>query len=152
MAEESIDITQIMDILPHRYPFLLVDRVLEIRTMEYIKVVKNVTVNEPFFQGHFPGLPVMPGVLILEALAQAGGVLFSSSLTPEERGNKVFLYTGVEKARFRSPVVPGDQLMLTVTDLKLRMKMLKMQGRAEVDGKRVAEAQIMAVVTDKEDF
>src|SRR5262249_53276487 len=105
-------ITEIMDILPHRYPMLLVDRVLEVEEGKRIVCIKNVTANEPFFQGHFPGMPVMPGVLIVEAMAQCGAVLFLRDLP--DRANKLFLFGGVDKARFRKPVVPGDQLRMEV--------------------------------------
>src|SRR6267154_129954 len=113
-----LDIQDIFKILPHRYPFLLIDRVLEIRRKERIVAIKNVTINEPFFAGHFPGLPIMPGVLIVEAIAQAGGALLLTEV--EDRHNKVMVFTGIERARFRRPVVPGDQLRVEVDVLAWR--------------------------------
>ncbi len=143
-----IAITEIFDLLPHRYPFLLVDRVLEYDPGVSITAIKNVTVNEPFFQGHFPGAPVMPGMLILEALAQAGGILVSKSLDGP-LGDRIFMFTGVEKAKFRRPVTPGDQLVLKCFDLKRRMTLCKMRAEALVDGKVAAEAELSAAVVDK---
>ena len=142
-----IGITEIQKLLPHRYPFLLVDRVVEHVPGESITAIKNVTINEPFFQGHFPGLPVMPGMLILEALAQAGGVLVSKSLEGP-LGDRIFMFTGVEKAKFRKPVVPGDQLVLRCFDLKRRMTLCKMRAEASVAGVVVAEAELSAAVVD----
>jgi 3-hydroxyacyl-[acyl-carrier-protein] dehydratase len=151
MTEEGaggIGIGEIFDLLPHRYPFLLVDRVIEYVPGQSIVAIKNVTINEPFFQGHFPGAPVMPGMLILEALAQAGGVLVSKSLEGP-LGDRIFMFTGVEKAKFRRPVVPGDQLRLRCFDLKRRMSLCRMKAEAHVDGKLVAEAELSAAVADK---
>ncbi len=144
----AISITEIQDLLPHRYPFLLVDRVLAYEPGASITAIKNVTVNEPFFPGHFPGTPVMPGMLILEALAQAGGVLVSKSLEGP-LGDRIFMFTGVEKAKFRRPVVPGDQLVLRCFNLKRRMSLCKMQAEALVDGQVVAEAELSAAVVDR---
>ncbi|WP_300164611.1 3-hydroxyacyl-ACP dehydratase FabZ [Solidesulfovibrio sp.] len=144
----AVAITEIFDLLPHRYPFLLVDRVLEFVPGESITAIKNVTINEPFFQGHFPGAPVMPGMLILEALAQAGGVLVSKSLDGP-LGDRIFMFTGVEKAKFRRPVVPGDQVTLRCFDLKRRMTLCRMRAEASVDGVLVAEAELSAAVVDK---
>ncbi|EFL50027.1 beta-hydroxyacyl-(acyl-carrier-protein) dehydratase FabZ [Solidesulfovibrio fructosivorans JJ]] len=144
----AIAVTEIFDLLPHRYPFLLVDRVLEYEPGVSITAIKNVTVNEPFFQGHFPGLPVMPGMLILEALAQAGGLLVSKSLEGP-LGDRIFMFTGVEKAKFRRPVTPGDQLVLRCFDLKRRMTLCRMHVEATVDGKIAAEAELSAAVVDK---
>ena len=138
------DIQTIMDYLPHRYPFLLVDRVLEIVPGEKIVALKNVTMNEPFFQGHFPGNPIMPGVLIVEAMAQAGGILFSSQLK-ENHGN-LFYFMGMDKVKFRKTVVPGDQIILEVKIIRQRSKAVKMAGTAKVDQKVVAEAEIMATI------
>jgi 3-hydroxyacyl-[acyl-carrier-protein] dehydratase len=135
-----LDITQIQAILPHRYPFLLIDRVLEIERMKKIVALKNVTVNEPFFQGHFPGFPIMPGVLIVEAMAQAGGTLLLTEI--EDRNDKLMVFTGIEKARFRRPVVPGDQLRIEVEVLAWRRTAVRMGGKAFVNGKRVCEATI----------
>ena len=143
-----IAVSEIFDLLPHRYPFLLVDRVLEYVPGTSITAIKNVTINEPFFQGHFPGVPIMPGMLILEALAQAGGILVSKSLDGP-LGDRIFMFTGVEKAKFRKPVTPGDQLVLRCMDLKRRMALCRMHAEASVDGKVVAEAELSAAVADK---
>ena len=142
--EKVADIQAIMDCLPHRYPFLLVDRVLKIVPGEKIVALKNVTINEPFFQGHFPGNPIMPGVLIVEAMAQAGGVLFSSQL--KEKHDNLFYFMGMDKVKFRKPVVPGDQIVLEVKIIRQRSKAVKMAGTAIVDQKVVAEAEIMATI------
>ncbi|MBR9985928.1 MAG: 3-hydroxyacyl-ACP dehydratase FabZ [Desulfosarcina sp.] len=145
--ETVFDIKSIMQKLPHRYPFLLVDRVIELVKDERIVALKNVTINEPFFQGHFPGTPIMPGVLIVEAMGQAGGVLVTQSLPPEKQG-KLIYFMGFDDVRFRKPVVPGDQLILELEMLKLRSKVVKMAGVAKVDGKIVAEAKLMAAYGD----
>lgn len=142
-----ITIAEIQKLLPHRYPFLLVDRVLEYVPGESITAIKNVTINEPFFPGHFPDAPIMPGMLILEALAQAGGILVSKSLEGP-LGSRIFMFTGVEKAKFRRPVVPGDQLVLRCFDIKRRMNMCKMRAQALVDGQMAAEAELSAAVVD----
>ncbi len=139
------DIQKIMGYLPHRYPFILVDRVLELVPSEKIIALKNVTINEPFFQGHFPGAPIMPGVLIVEAMAQAGGVLVFESLDPEKHGAPVY-FMGMDKVKFRKPVTPGDQIIFEINILKQRAKAVKMAGTASVDGKRVAEGEIMATI------
>ena len=139
---------KIMDLLPHRYPFLMVDRVLEIEPFKYLKAIKSVTINEPFFQGHFPSYPVMPGVLILEALAQAGGILVMKSI-PEEMEGKLFLFTGIEKVRFKKSVFPGDQLMLEVFYEKHKLNLWKMSGKATVNGQLVAQGILSAAVADK---
>ncbi|MBZ2171175.1 MAG: 3-hydroxyacyl-ACP dehydratase FabZ [Desulfovibrio sp.] len=150
-ARNILDIRQILGLLPHRYPFLLVDRVTEYVPGEYIKGYKNVTMNEPFFEGHFPGVPVMPGVLIMEALAQAGGILVVKSTdTPVE--DKLFLFTGIESVRFRKPVYPGDKLELHCRLLRHKLKLWKMEGFAYVDGKLAAEAVMTAAVTNREDM
>ncbi len=141
--ETIFDIHSILQDLPHRYPFLLVDRVVEFVKSERIVALKNVTINEPFFQGHFPGLPIMPGVLIVEAMGQAGGILVIQSQAADNRGKPIY-FMGFDKVRFRKPVVPGDQLVLELEMLKLRSKVVKMAGVAKVDGKMVAEAQLMA--------
>jgi len=146
--EKVADIQAIMDYLPHRYPFLLVDRVLEIVPGEKIVALKNVTINEPFFQGHFPGVPIMPGVLIVEAMAQAGGVLFSSEQLKEKHGS-LFYFMGMDKVKFRKPVVPGDQIIFEVKIIRQRPKVVKMAGIATVDQKIVAEAELMATIGEK---
>ncbi len=147
-----LDIRQIIELLPHRYPFLLVDRVLEINPGESLKAYKNVTMNEPFFQGHFPGLPVMPGVLQLESLAQAGGIFVLNSLEKAELENKVFLFTGLNKVKFRRPVVPGDQLVLEVKYEKHKMNIWKMSGVAKVDGQVTAQGEFSTAIVDKGDM
>lgn len=141
------DVQGIMDLLPHRYPFLMVDRVLEIVPNERILALKNVTINEPFFQGHFPVEPIMPGVLILEALGQAGGLLVFDAMPDEQRGVPVY-FMGMDKVKFRRPVVPGDQLLLDIKVLKKRGKVIKLAGIARVDDQVVAEAELMATFGD----
>jgi 3-hydroxyacyl-[acyl-carrier-protein] dehydratase len=149
-TKAALDIHDILKILPHRYPFLLIDRVLELRRKERIVAIKNVTINEPFFVGHFPGLPIMPGVLIVEAMAQAGGALLLTEV--EDRSDKVMMFTGIERARFRRPVSPGDQLRLEVEVTGWRsvpgMTAAKMQGYAYVGDKRVAEAIVSCQLVD----
>jgi 3-hydroxyacyl-[acyl-carrier-protein] dehydratase len=137
-----IDIKGIMEILPHRYPFLMVDRIVELEKSVRITALKNVSMNEPFFQGHFPGEPVMPGVLILEGLAQAGGVLACLS-APEMIGRLVY-FAGVDKARFRRVVRPGDQLVYKLEMIKQKGKVTKMSGKAYVDDQLTTEAELMA--------
>ena len=146
--EMVYDIQKIMEFLPHRYPFILVDRIVEIVPEERIVGLKNVTMNEPFFQGHFPGTPVMPGVLIIEAMAQTGGVLVYASLSEEKRKGLIY-FMGIDKARFRKPVVPGDQLILDIVWTKRRANVSRMSGKAMVDGKLVAEAEVTAMTGDK---
>jgi len=136
-------IQKIMQFLPHRYPFLLVDRVLELEPGVRIVALKNVTINEPFFQGHFPGQPVMPGVLIIEAMAQAGGLLAYESGPADKHGQLIY-FMGMDKVRFRKPVVPGDQLIFEARIIKMRTKVAKMAGTAFVDDQLVAEAELMA--------
>ncbi len=149
MASVTVDdIKSIMGMLPHRYPFLLVDRVVEFESGVKIKAYKNVTINENFFQGHFPGQPIMPGVLIMEALAQAGGVFVIKSLGIAP-GEKLFLFTGIDEAKFRRPVVPGDQLVLEASVVRHKMHIWKMRGVATVDGELVAEGVFSAAVVDK---
>lgn len=147
-ADGVISIVEIQQLLPHRYPFLLVDRVLEFTPNTAITAIKNVTINEPFFQGHFPGAPVMPGMLILEALAQAGGVLIAKSMDGP-LGDRLFMFTGVEKARFRRPVVPGDQLTLRCDDIRQRATLCKMRAVATVAGQVAAEAELSAAIVNK---
>lgn len=148
METNKVNIGKILKILPHRYPFLLVDKILECNLGESIKGLKNVTINEPFFQGHFPGQPIMPGVLILEAMAQVGGILAYLS-NEEEMENRLFYFIGLDKVRFRKTVVPGDQIIFDLTMLKRKMKMYMMAGRATVDGRLVAEAELMAAMSDE---
>jgi 3-hydroxyacyl-[acyl-carrier-protein] dehydratase len=141
-----LDINEIRKILPHRYPFLLVDRIVEVEA-DRIVGIKNVTVNEPFFMGHFPHFPVMPGVLIVEAMAQVAGVLVLQRIP--DRDNKLVFLVAIENARFRKPVVPGDTLRLEMTVVKRRSTVAKMAGRATVDGVLVAEAEVMCKLEDK---
>ena len=142
-----LDITQIQAILPHRYPFLLVDRILEYEPKKRVVGIKNVTLNEPFFAGHFPGAPVMPGVLIVEAMAQTAGVMMLANIP--DRESKLVFFTGIDNARFRRPVVPGDQLRLELTVLRLRPRYIRLQGEAYVDGQLVAEAEISSSLVDR---
>ena len=143
----ALDSTEIRATLPHRYPFLLVDRISELEPGRRIVGIKNVTINEPFFQGHFPDRPVMPGVLILEAMAQVGGVLaFKSS---PFKGRPVVYLTGIDNAKFRKPVVPGDQLRLEVEVIKRRQPFWKMRGNAFVESELVCEAELTAMVTEE---
>ncbi len=144
---EPLELTQILEILPHRYPFLLVDRVVEMVPGERVVAIKNVTANEPFFPGHFPGYPVMPGVLIIEALAQAGCVMMLSSM--EDRKNKVPFFAGINRCKFRRQVVPGDQLRLELEVLRQRGTSCKMAAKAFVGEELAAEAEIMAVVGER---
>ena len=145
--DETMDVRKVMDMLPHRYPFLLVDRILEVEPGERIKCLKNVTINEPFFQGHFPGMPIMPGVLIVEAMAQSGGCLFLISQPQED--DVIFYFMGMDKVKFRKPVVPGDQLIFDIEITKMRAKAVKMTAKALVDNKVVAEAELMATIGEK---
>ena len=144
----SLNINEIMKYLPHRYPFLLVDRVVECQPGVSVKAYKNVSINEDFFQGHFPGMPIMPGVLIMEALAQAGGIMMMTYMGTEKE--RLLLFTGMDKARFRGQVVPGDRLDMECRVLRSRMNIHKMESRAYVDGKLVAEAELSAAIIDKE--
>ena len=143
-----MNINDIMKYMPHRYPFLLVDRIIDLQPGEHITGIKNVTFNEPFFQGHFPGQPIMPGVLIVEAMAQVAGVMaFRSGV--EGNGRSVY-FMSIEKATFRRPVIPGDQLRLEIKVLQQRGNVWKFSGTATVDGKLASEADFTAMVTDKE--
>jgi beta-hydroxyacyl-ACP dehydratase FabZ len=145
--ETVLDSQAIQELLPHRYPFLLVDRIIELVPRERIVGIKQVSINEPFFQGHFPGAAVMPGVLVVEALAQVGAVLALREI--EDRDKKLVLFTGIREARFRRPVVPGDTLTLEVTALRMGSKVQRMRGEAKVDGQLVADADIMSVIVDR---
>ena len=146
-SQTILDITQIMAILPHRYPFLLVDRIIDYEAGKWVVGIKNVTLNEPFFAGHFPGAPVMPGVLIVEAMAQTAGVLMLASLP--DRADKLVFFTGIDGAKFRRPVVPGDQLRLELTVLRLRPRYIKLRGEAYVNSHLVAEALISSSLVDR---
>jgi len=139
-APTTLDINEIQRILPHRYPFLLIDRVIDLTPRERIVAIKNVTINEPFFQGHFPNLPIMPGVLVVEAIAQAGGALLLTEV--EDRDQKLMVFTGIERARFRRPIIPGDQVRIEVEVKSWRMNAVRMEGKAFVGDKRVAEATV----------
>jgi beta-hydroxyacyl-ACP dehydratase FabZ len=145
--ETVLDTRAIQELLPHRYPFLLVDRIVELVPRERIVGLKQVTIGEQFFQGHFPGAPVMPGVLIVEALAQVGAILALREI--ERREEKLVLFSGIERARFRQPVVPGDTLLLEVTALRIGSRIQRMRGEAKVEGRVVAEAEIMSVVAER---
>lgn len=143
----EMDITKILRVLPHRYPMLLVDRIVEMEPGVRIVGIKNVTINEPFFQGHFPGHPIMPGVLIVEAMAQTGGMLMMN--TVENPQDKVVYFMTIDKAKFRRPVVPGDQLRFECRLLEFKGKRCTIRGEAFVDGKKVAEAEMMAGIIDR---
>lgn len=143
----TLDINEIIQLLPHRYPFLLVDKIIELVPRERIVGIKQVTYNEFFFRGHFPNAPVMPGVLVIEALAQAGAVLALREI--EDRAKKIPYFSGIEKARFRRPVVPGDTLTLEVTALRIGHKIQKMRGEAKVDGQLAADCEIMSIIADR---
>src|SRR5438034_2401189 len=147
----KLDIQDILRILPHRHPFLLIDRVIDLTRKERIVAIKNVTFNEPFFQGHFPGVPIMPGVLIIEAIAQAGGALLLTEIA--DRENKLMVFTGIERARFRRPVVPGDQLRIEVEVKAWResagRNAVRMEGIGYVDSKKVAEAIVTCQLVPK---
>jgi 3-hydroxyacyl-[acyl-carrier-protein] dehydratase len=138
--KKTLDITEIQAILPHRYPFLLIDRVIEIERKKRIVALKNVTANEPYFAGHFPGYPIMPGVLMVEAIAQAGGALLLTEIP--DRDEKLMVFTGIERAKFRKPVTPGDQLRVEVDVLAWRTTAVKMQGHVWVEGKLACEATV----------
>jgi 3-hydroxyacyl-[acyl-carrier-protein] dehydratase len=143
----TMDILEIMSLLPHRYPFLLIDRVVEMERKQRIVAIKNVTINEPHFQGHFPDYPIMPGVLMVEAIAQTGGALLLNEIP--DRDQKLMVFTGIENARFRRPVVPGDQLRIEVTVLQWRSRAVKMLGNITVDGKLVCDATVMCQVVPR---
>jgi 3-hydroxyacyl-[acyl-carrier-protein] dehydratase len=146
--DKTIDVNEILRYLPHRYPFLLIDRVLSLELDKRVVAIKNVTINEPFFVGHFPHLPVMPGVLVVEAMAQAAGVLSFATMGRRSDDNSVFYFAGIDEARFKRPVVPGDQLRLEVDILRKSRLIWKFKGSASVDGQVVAEAQLMCALRD----
>src|SRR2546430_17517303 len=146
--EVTLDSEGIRKLLPHRYPLLLVDRVIELQPREKIVGIKQVSINEPFFQGHFPGAPVMPGVLVIEALAQCGAILALREI--ENRDRKLVLFTGIKEARFRRPVVPGDTLILEVTALRVGSRIQRMHGEAKVDGQLCADAELTSVIADRD--
>jgi len=143
----TFTIQEIMDFLPHRYPFLLIDRIVEFERAKRVVAIKNVTMNEQFFQGHFPGAPIMPGVLVIEAMAQAGAVLMLSEM--EDRHAKLAVFTGIEGAKFRRSIVPGDQIRIEVDVVSFRTRAGKMAGRATVDGKLACEATLTCMVVPR---
>ncbi len=143
----TFDIQEILGFLPHRYPFLLIDRVIEFEPAKRLVAIKNVTINEPFFQGHFPGYPIMPGVLVIEAMAQAGGIIMTHELP--DRDDKLVVFTGIERAKFRQKVTPGDQLRIEVDVLSFRTRAGRIQGRALVDGKLACEATLTCQVVPR---
>ena len=138
-----------MDYLPHRYPFLLIDRIVEYEEKKRIVALKNVTINEPFFQGHFPGIPIMPGVLIIEAMAQAGGFLVFRTMVKREK--KLVFFMGIDKARFRKPVHPGDQIHIEMVVKRLKTRIGQLAGKAYVEGALVAQAEITFALVDKDE-
>lgn len=146
--EKSYDVRAVMELLPHRYPFILIDRVLELVPKERVVALKNVTINEAFFAGHFPGNPILPGVLMVEAMGQAGCVLVYESLPEVDRGNPIYL-AGMDKVKFRKAVVPGDQVILELTVKRLKTKAATMSGTATVNGELAAQAELMAIVGDR---
>ena len=146
----ELEIREIFDLLPHRYPFLLVDRVIEFSSLDYIKVIKNVTINEPFFQGHFPDEPVMPGVLIVEAMAQAGGILYSKSQEQKPGFKNMFYLAGLNNIKFKQMVVPGDQLIMHVKIVGNKASFWRMDGETFVNGKLACSAEILCAVKEVE--
>jgi 3-hydroxyacyl-[acyl-carrier-protein] dehydratase len=143
----TFDIQEIMGFLPHRYPFLLIDRVVEFEPAKRVVAIKNVTVNEPFFQGHFPDYPIMPGVLVIEAMAQAGAIIMLAEIP--DRDKKLVVFSGIEMAKFRRPVTPGDQLRLEIDVLSFRPRAGRMEGKAYVDGKLACQAILTCMVTPR---
>lgn len=148
----AMDIQRILQLLPHRFPFLLVDRIVALVPQQTVDAYKCVSINEPFFQGHFPGLPVMPGVLIVESLAQAGAFLVLSDFSPQLAKDSLFLFTGIEHVRFRKPVFPGDRLDLHCELIRRKMRLWKMRGTARVEDALVAEAELTASIVPRENF
>lgn len=144
----TLDIQEILGFLPHRYPFLLIDRITEFEPRKRLVAIKNVTINEPYFQGHFPGHPIMPGVLVVEAMAQAGGIIMMHEIP--DRNEKLVVFTGIERAKFRSPVTPGDQLRIEVNVLSFRSgRAGQIEGKAWVDGKLACEAELKCMVVPR---
>jgi 3-hydroxyacyl-[acyl-carrier-protein] dehydratase len=143
----TFDIQEILGLLPHRYPFLLIDRVVEFEPRKRLVAIKNVTINEPFFQGHFPGYPIMPAVLVIEAMAQAGAIIMMNEIPDREK--KLAVFTGIDKAKFRNQVTPGDQLRIEVTVLAFRSRMGRMEARATVDGKLACEAILSCAIVPR---
>jgi 3-hydroxyacyl-[acyl-carrier-protein] dehydratase len=143
-----MDINQIQTIIPHRYPMLLIDRIIEMEPLKRIVAVKNITINEAVFQGHFPGAPVFPGVMIIEAMAQAGAVLLFREVP--DRESKLLYFTGIDEAKFRRPIVPGDQVRLEVTVLRFKMGFAKLKAEAYVDGQLVAEAIVSSALVNRQ--
>ena len=146
---ETVEIKEIMDCLPHRYPMLLVDRILELEEGKRVVGIKNVSINEPFFSGHFPGEPIMPGVLQIEAMAQVGGVLMLRSM--KDPKDKVIYFMSVDKVKWRKPVTPGDQLRMELSVLSQKGAICKMEGKATVDGETVCEGELMAMIADRKE-
>lgn len=147
LEAQTMNIGQIMEYLPHRYPFLLIDRVIEVERSKRIVAIKNVTINEPFFNGHFPGYPIMPGVLVVEAMAQAGCILLLSEIPDREK--KLVVFTGIDGAKFRKAITPGDQIRIEVDVLSFRPRAGKMQGKAYIDGKLACEATLTCAVVPR---
>jgi 3-hydroxyacyl-[acyl-carrier-protein] dehydratase len=143
----TFTIQEILDFLPHRYPFLMIDRVIEFEPKKRLVAIKNVTINEPFFQGHFPGYPIMPGVLVIEAMAQAGAIIMMNEIP--DRQKKLAVFTGIERAKFRKPVTPGDQLRIEVDVLAFRSRMGRMEAKAIVDGKLACQATLTCSIVPK---
>ena len=143
----TFDIQEILGFLPHRYPFLLIDRIVEFESKKRLVAIKNVTINEPFFQGHFPGYPIMPAVLVIEAMAQAGAIIMMSEIPDREK--KLAVFTGIDKAKFRNQVTPGDQLRIEVNVLAFRSRMGRMEARATVDGKLACEAILSCAIVPR---
>jgi len=146
--ETILDSEAIKKLLPHRYPFLLVDRIIELAPRERIVGIKQVSINESFFEGHFPGAPVMPGVLVIEAMAQCGAILALREI--DDRDKKLVLFTGIKEARFRRPVVPGDTLVLEVTALRTGSRIQRMRAEAKVEGQLCADAELTSVIADRD--
>jgi len=143
----TLDFQDILGFLPHRYPFLLIDRIVEFEPKKRLVAIKNVTINEPYFQGHFPGYPIMPGVLVVEAMAQAGGIIMMHEIPDREK--KLVVFTGIERAKFRRPVTPGDQLRIEVDVLSMKLRAGRIEGKAWVDGKLACQAALTCQVVPR---